>query len=162
MKRWPEVNINWLMFGKGEMFASLPLNASALQYDSNNDAEARKHGEGDYDLFSQPQVSDPEKLVVDCVEAPETNKEIPLTQEDEPTPPAVECQERSEPVEPLKKPLDLPPLIQTIQTEPQPRENCINESVPAQGVNDGNLAKKRIERIVVFYSDHTFSEYLPE
>ena len=28
IKRWPEVNINWLMLGKGEMYGGVPLSVS--------------------------------------------------------------------------------------------------------------------------------------
>ncbi len=30
IKRWPEVNINWLMLGKGEMYGGVPLSLSLI------------------------------------------------------------------------------------------------------------------------------------
>lgn len=78
VKRWPEININWLMFGKGEMFVGLPngvpdygrsteaesaqeaTSTSGLASLPKSDAPLEEQAEApllqEYDLFSQPAV----------------------------------------------------------------------------------------------------------
>jgi len=75
VKRWPEVNINWLMFGKGEMFVGLSnsqdthssmdtqtaVDPQEFQEDSlpvasesPSSIDSTQDHIGEYDLFSQP------------------------------------------------------------------------------------------------------------
>ncbi len=78
VKRWPEININWLMFGKGEMFVGLsggvpnhdqsiesglvqsPAPEPVVPYLSEVESSSEVLGESsraqEYDLFSQPSV----------------------------------------------------------------------------------------------------------
>jgi len=80
VKRWPEININWLMFGKGEMFDGLSNHASNSSHPTESEPVIERTQEPvtesvpdvketssevtntqpvqEYDLFSQP-VSEP-------------------------------------------------------------------------------------------------------
>ena len=52
IKRWPEVNINWLMLGQGEMYASVPLNVQGHGERPASSAASTREAE-QYDLFAQ-------------------------------------------------------------------------------------------------------------
>ena len=58
VKRWPEVNINWLMFGMGEMYATVPLNV-AEHPTPETAQQPERHEVEQYDLFEQPQPPAP-------------------------------------------------------------------------------------------------------
>lgn len=60
VKRWPEVNINWLMLGKGEMYEGGSLSGqsggAAVPEEQSLFVQptAQPYSSGDFDLFSQP------------------------------------------------------------------------------------------------------------
>jgi len=107
VKRWPEININWLMFGKGEMYVGLPNSTQEthhsqdaqpktepIKQDEDSLPEAsepfntieptREHVE-EYDLFSQPSpqtvspLSKPQP--VPPVSVPNLDLQTPQTQD---------------------------------------------------------------------------------
>lgn len=159
MKRWPEVNINWLMFGKGEMFVAPPLYAPLEQKLAEKEIDIKEQPQADeYDLFSQPQVPSVEGLdeaaVLDeKVSVPPVMLGLPAENESQEKPqvPAMSHSSAAEMVHISLKSID-----------EQPHENCVDESKSKGTVENNNLVKKKIERIVVFYEDRTFCEYLPE
>lgn len=159
MKRWPEVNINWLMFGKGEMFVAPPLNAPLVQKSDENegDFQDQPHTE-EYDLFSQPQVlsvEEPEGAYV-----PDEEGAVPPAVQGVPT----DNESQEKPQVPAMPHPSAAEIVHTSQNsiDEQPHENCVDESKSIGAVEKKNLVKKKIERIVVFYEDRTFCEYLPE
>lgn len=152
MKRWPEVNINWLMFDKGEMFASLPLNvtstkASPVTSVSNTSAQAVEP-----DLFSQFDVSD---------------FETPTKVEDQKTDEPANISDLAESIQDNR--IDAARVGESTE-KLQLDENRINETpspvahVHRNLVASTNIATsvKKISKIVVLYDDHSFAEYFPE
>ena len=162
MKRWPEVNINWLMFGKGEMYVNPPINSSSAPVEELQEVSDNISGTVDYDLFSQPSVTENSEATSQSVNLSGTEEKAQPEVEDPDVEPATESPEDEVPVS------SQPPLLNDIPQSrfappvPQPRENCVNETNTPSGQEKAILAKKNIEKIVVFYSDHTFGEYYPE
>ena len=162
MKRWPEVNINWLMFGKGEMYAAPPLNVSANAAAESEMISGQKQQSDTFDLFSQPELD-----VVNSVEKPsndivQNERERMPVKEGKSVVQLAEERDVHVPFE-RKEGLMADSISNKYSVPPaQPHENCIDETVLMTDGDKAILANKRIERSVVFYSDHTFSDYLPD
>ena len=165
MRRWPEININWLMFGKGEMFAdpsSLQPSRPAPAADIAPAAEP--------DLFSLPPDEPPASPSQPQPEppAPQTQPkpELPTSPlQPQPEPPAPQPQTQPETPAPQPDPVveaAFPPSG-TSNPAPQPQINenrlyaAPQPSVPVQP----NPAPRRAVKVIVFYSDQTFSEFTP-
>ena len=160
VRRWPEVNINWLMFGKGEMFAGAPLNAApvaptpvATTPMPAAPSTPQQQREAEPDLFSQPEeiVEQPPVEVPQYV-APAVPQPQPQPQPQPVVAPVVEPQPQIQP---------------SIQPQPQPKvqmqENRINEIAEAVVEPQPIVAKqKKMVKMIIVYDDHTFSEYYPE
>ena len=55
------------------------------------------------------------------------------------------------------------PAVQREQpSTPQLSENRVYDLPKPAGVENKNLVKKRIKKVVILYDDHSFSEYYPE
>ena len=168
VRRYPEIDINWLMFGKGEMYVpsyATPLQtpvqvAPPVRRDSPVGNTERKQ-DVDMDLFSSVN------------EAPAGNQ-APQTpamggmlqgQVQQPAQPASSIRQEDVPQQVVEK-REVP------QVAPQPTpvaeqlpvdENRKNESVCMVDGKEPILAKqKKIVKFVVLYDDHTFSEFYPE
>lgn len=168
VRRWPEVNINWLMFGKGEMFAGAPLNVAPVAPAPVTPTPVatpmpaapstpQQQREAEPDLFSQPE---------EIVEQPPV--EVPQY-----VAPAVPQPQPQPQIQPQPQPVVAPvvepqPQIQpSIQPQPQPKvqmqENRINEIAEAVVEPQPIVAKqKKMVKMIIVYDDHTFSEYYPE
>lgn len=160
VRRWPEVNINWLMFGKGEMFAGAPLNVAPVAPTPVTTtpmpaapSAPQQQREAEPDLFSQPEeiVEQPPVEVPQYV-APAVPQPQPQPQPQPVVAPVVEPQPQIQP---------------SIQPQPQPKvqmqENRINEIAEAVVEPQPIVAKqKKMVKMIIVYDDHTFSEYYPE
>ena len=165
MRRWPEININWLMFGKGEMFAD----PSSLQ-PARPAPAAYPLPSPEPDLFSLPPDEPPSSQLQPQPEAPSPQPQ-PLAeppapqQEPQPEPPAPQPKPQPESPESQPEPVieaTLPPAGTPIPaSQPQLNENRLyvppQPSVPVQP----NPAPRRAVKVIVFYSDQTFSEFTP-
>lgn len=170
VRRWPEVNINWLMFGKGEMFAGAPLNVAPVAPTPVTPTPVatpmpaapstpQQRREAEPDLFSQPEeiVEQPPVEVPQYV-APAVPQPQPQSQpQPQPQPQPV--------VAPIVEPQ--PQIHPSIQPQPQPKvqvqENRINEIAEAVVEPQPIVAKqKKMVKMIIVYDDHTFSEYYPE
>ena len=164
VRRWPEVNINWLMFGKGEMFAGAPLNAApvaptpvATTPMPAAPSTPQQQREAEPDLFSQPE----EIVEQPPVEVPQYV--APAVPQPQPQP---QIQPQPQPVvAPIVEPQ--PQIQPSIQSQPQPKvqmqENRINEIAEAVVEPQPIVAKqKKMVKMIIVYDDHTFSEYYPE
>ena len=162
MKRWPEVNINWLMFGKGEMYVNPPINSSSAPVEELQEVSDNISGTVDYDLFSQPSVTENSEATSQSVNFSGTEEKTQPEVADPDVEPAIESPEDAVLISSQSPSLNEFPQSRYTPPAPQPRENCVNETNTPSGQEKAILAKKSIEKIVVFYSDHTFSEYYPE
>lgn len=179
IKKWPEINISWLMFGTGEMYAGLPLNApqsaikpiqnagqqtsvqtvtSSVEEDVAPQSDAQDGGE--YDLFSQPMSKDAEPLPK-RVEQPSPSMKIEEEKIDFPqhVQPSIQ-QATTQVTSKIVQPTEI--SIETIPDNYQHNENRVFDSpqppMPPQTI----LTKKKIVKMIVLYDDHSFSEYYPE
>lgn len=151
VKRWPEVNINWLMFGKGEMFAGVPLSVEPEETVISNPSDNEEPME--FDLFSQPvdRPAELQKVSESVREAVAEDAAGPIVEDQHP--------EESVPDKSVGK---------SVKT--QVNENRLNDAAGTPGFVQPNLVnatsaipmKKKIAKIVVLYEDHSFSEYFPE
>ena len=153
MKRWPEVNINWLMLGKGEMYAGVPLNVPQTSESLKPNPASTEQ----YDLFSQP-ISQQETIADDSYKVSRTVVEVADPPISEPHPGLENRPSQELSASFGSSPVKNPNFVQ----ETEPHENRINESgqtsVPAQAI----LGKKKVFKVIVLYDDHSFSEYYPE
>lgn len=161
IRRWPEVNINWLMFGTGEMYASVPIGVSSTSTSTPVSEVVHEPESSDFDLFSQPVDSE---VAVETVGSVGSGSVYPDTNVS--GSPVVDnsLSENVKDVEPVspEKPLDSP--------NPQLAENRVYDSEQANDtvqpilVNESKSSNqgKKIKKIVILYDDHSFSEYYPE
>lgn len=149
IRRWPEVNINWLMFGKGEMFVTQPV--TQLSYATS---------------VSEPRPAAPvsEPIREPIVSAVPQPQEV-LVPEASLFEPNLFSQSEESPVKVVEEPVAAAP-VEDVLTPQEPSAAQLNEnrveaparpSVPVQP----NLPHKKAVKIIVLYDDHTFSEYCP-
>ena len=160
VRRWPEVNINWLMLGKGEMYASVPLNAQGQEHRDEEPAMGR-HEQEQYDLFAQPEPPTPPKPREEPrVEAKPVAQYESVVEErtvvQEPAP----RWPMAEPVEPT---MPTPPVAEeTVRPTAQPAENGVEAPLSAPAAVQPTQKKKKVVKMIVVYDDHSFAEYYPE
>jgi hypothetical protein len=141
------------------MFVAPPLNAPLVQKSDENEGDVQDQPQTEeYDLFSQPQVlsvEEPEGAFV-----PDEEGAVPPAVQGVPT----DNESQEKPQVPAMPHPSAAEIVHTSQNsiDEQPHENCVDESKSIGAVEKKNLVKKKIERIVVFYEDRTFCEYLPE
>src|SRR5574344_147571 len=175
---YPEIDINWLMFGKGEMYITnrtnpgmaLPNVAMPPQVPSPVSPQVSSATplpiNETFDLFSP--IDNTESL------ASEVSKSSPIV------PPSDSARTKEEPtqsttsLEYSPKNLFIPSEETTVSvpktTTPMPesaqplhRENRVDDFSKPTHPNEAILSStKKIAKIIVMYADHTFSEYFPE
>ncbi len=160
VKRWPEVNINWLMFGKGEMYAGVPL--SVLE-PVQHTVESQSAGQAteQYDLFTtQAQPDTPvsnEPPVFSPTPSPMRQEPTPTlstTPEVVPQSPTPVAPSPSQPTAPVRE------LAEAAMA--QPAENGVEAAQPSPMAVQPTQKKKKVVKMIVVYDDHSFSEYFPE
>lgn len=191
IKRYPEININWLMFGSGEMMVSDVLSTkTTLQ--SSNVATQPVREEVDREMYAQ---IDGNKSIVsaggesgrptdnfkDVVNRTQIEKSDNLTLFDTEEPTLFSDYASSKPLEKLsvseassyyslqdQSPKKAPARSFSSQ-EKSDEETKKNDVSPTYAVLDENTTNqfvttchKRIVKMVILYDDHTFAEYFPE
>lgn len=163
VRRWPEVNINWLMFGNGEMFATLPLNAQS---------SSQQFTTSQHDMHQQNNVVTENRDLFSQVDSDTTSQSSSHVSE------SSELFNNNERDIPEAANNDVSSLVSTqnhhdvtVKSEiSQPAENRVNEVPKESGLVQPILAPngvmpskgKKIAKIVVLYDDRTFAEYFPE
>ena len=163
MKRWPEINISWLMFGKGEMYVSpVEMQHTSVQQQAI-DQETTESQPVEYNLFSQPALAAEEQV-------PQNDNNSVLKEKMQQSgKQEVSSSDKNMPLPHI--PTDNPAEKQSVVTpkvvknnEP-PKADEISSKSPSKvdvPVQVNVMTKKRIEKIVVLYDDHSFAEYFPE
>lgn len=160
VKRWPEVNINWLMFGKGEMYASVPLSVPEPEQRA---AESQPTGQPteQYDLFTPqaqpavPVVSEPQTTYASKPPArPEVAPAVADAPKVEPQSPTPVAPPPSQPTVPVREVAEAPMA--------QPAENSVEATQSASAAVQPTQKKKKVVKMIVVYDDHSFAEYYPE
>ena len=142
IRRYPEIDANWLLLGKGQMYASGAIESPAVSEPT---------------LFAPPPPSPatvytpvPEQeLASEPVE--EEREEIRETE----NPRSFENREQSQAcLNESRRSQDLPDLAKVEREQ----ENGEEKKEPAPEADNG----RRLVKILFFYDDHSFSEYRPE
>ncbi|MBR1835241.1 MAG: helix-turn-helix transcriptional regulator [Bacteroidales bacterium] len=162
MKRWPEININWLMFGKGEMYVTQSSSVPMEQVDKADGSETTQVEATDYDLFSQPpldiadQPLQKQQKVENNTDFQQVENQPPVQDQHQPNPmpPIVEQMPVTQPVSEYKEEF---PSQKTLL-----HENYTESEHKPEARVQQTLPKKKIVKMVVLYDDHTFAEYFPE
>lgn len=143
MRRWPEININWLMFGKGEMYVP---QEQQVHYSSPIEP----------DLFSQPE----DTLEQPVRELPEfTQPSTPLIPN--PVAPASNTVETPTTKNHQVSVYSTNPDDSPVAAEPQPNENRVNNPNPEPEPVQPNLDNRRLVKIIFVYDNLTFQEVTP-
>ena len=184
VKRYPEVNIYWLMFGKGEMYDTGNMPAPVITAESSNEKEKKPILQPEsFDLFSSQGFSPMgERLeaTVDKGTKEEKSKvsaskpvyrplqgvqeQLSVAEEDDsgsPTPISSSAVKSgyTAPHSPQPVANQQAPVVSTASNmQTFPHENRSDESVQGNGA----VRRKRIVKFIVLYDDHSFSEYYPE
>lgn len=162
MKRWPEINISWLMFGKGEMYVS----PSEMQHPTVQEQpivhETTESQQDEYDLFSQPAFTAEELVTqndnnsVHKVEMQQSEKQDKSTIDKIKAVPYT-------PTNNLPEDQNVMTKNETKNNETHSTDEILTKETNKVGVPvQINVTRKKIEKIVVLYNDHTFAEYFPE
>lgn len=161
VKRWPEININWLMFGKGEMYVS--SNGTQPVTDSSKKGQVissiAAQGEKQFDLFSQPgdYSNNGDAVVSESTLVSGKVEDAHVAQNVDNSFPREELSFNSMPSQDVNNKATIPPQ----GASAQPNENSMNEVAQKSDSVQPSLNKK-IVKLIVLYDDHTFSEYYPE
>ena len=160
IKRWPEVNINWLMFGMGEMYASVPLNAPERR-ERVAEAPVAKGEAEQFDLFSSqerpevaPTVSDKRPSEVASVQRPTPPVDKAVTpQEESPVLSSGEAKPTSS---------AMPAPKEQVAQDGQNTDNSAEAPIVVSDHSQPMQKKKKVVKMIVMYDDHSFAEYYPE
>ncbi len=135
---YPEVNMEWLMFGKGPLFKGSEISEKANADEHLN--SVLPHGLTSVDLFSDMNTEPGKDFHTE-----NDFKNVPIQPE-------------------YTKPDDMPKEA----LFPLKENKTINSETPGgepetkkQGLENGNRSTKTILKIVEFYSDNTYREYFP-
>lgn len=76
----------------------------------------------------------------------------------------VYAKENASPLQRGDDPAAVPPVVQFAKNpvDSQVDENRVNGTAKPDGAEKRILAKKRVSKVIIFYDDHSFSEYYPE
>jgi transcriptional regulator with XRE-family HTH domain len=163
MKRWPEINISWLMFGKGEMYVSPSEFQQTTVQPQSIEQETAESQPVEYDLFSQP------ALAAEAQVPQNDNNSVLKEKMQQPGEQDISSNDMNKPLPYI--PTDNPAEKQTVVTQKvvknnePPKADEISTKDPDKvdvPVQVNVMTKKRIEKIVVLYDDHSFAEYFPE
>ena len=163
MKRWPEINISWLMFGKGEMYVSplemqqTPVHQQAIEQETTESQPV------EYDLFSQPSLTAEEQT------SQNDNNSVLKEKMQQPGKQDISSNDMNKPLPyiPTDNPAEKQSVVtkKVVKNNEPPKTDEISTKDPDKvdvPVQENVMTKKRIEKIVVLYDDHSFAEYFPE
>jgi len=140
LKRFPDLNSDWLIFGKGPMYKDINNAFSDKSFSSLQSNEP--------DLFSMPIVEE----LPDIIHQEVQEKELePIIEEPTITPDKVDISVQNK-NETLYEAVEKEKVLVT--------EDKVTEN--KKEIRTDTINNKTIEKIVIFYSDRTFREYFPD
>ncbi len=162
LKRYPEISTEWILFGEGPMMKSF----------SAQEAQITPLPE------PAPQAVPPKPFKMELFADDDTEKEKEARENGESSPEKVENPSENQPVESPNRSIEtvLEKPSEKAETIPEPKSTL--DAVPKEPkfINPDSTVEKfpgikkpvvqknnrRLEKIVMFYTDKTFSEYYPE
>lgn len=176
MQRWPDININWLMFGTDDMLVD-PATPSAPVAVAQQESEPDLFSQSLFDIPEPPaltpmQAPDPEPAMdpdpipetpqpepVRVPESPQVQPApVPEPPQVQPAPAPVSPQPQADPA-PMAPQVAQQPLVEA--PKPQLDENRLYESAPASVPVQAIPGEKRLVKVILLYSDHTCEEFVP-
>ena len=132
IRRYPEIDANWLLLGKGQMYGQLGIR--------NEESVIRNQGfSSEPTLFSIPEAPPSPAPIANSIPEPDSTPE-----------PMEEEREENRKAENLQ---DLQDFVSAEREQEKEQE----KKEPAPISTD----KRRLVKILFFYEDHTFEEYRP-
>ena len=185
IRRYPEIDINWLMFGKGEMYEMGKREREVSPTPSRVDEVSRVYDVQENNVSIEKKKINEEASVVKKEETvpelfdvePDLFSSVPQQQSEKTI---VEAPIQSQTVNPIvgkesiaPKPASIVPQTSVSpQSEMRPRQaaapilSAAASATPQRLEGETPLppvpAGKKVVRLLVFYDDHTFGEYIPE
>ena len=151
VRRWPEININWLMFGQGEMYAGMPpqvaapapaVSSQVTDQGSQSTFHTSPAAYDEPDLFSQPAVAEPSVTAKPVVPRPTPAK-----------PDENHVNGSAKAVHPVQ------PIVADLPGEHDLR---VAEAVVVEPeVQGARPTPRKVVKVVYFYDDKTFEEFFP-
>ena len=170
IKRWPEVNINWLMFGNGEMYDG--LSSQSAQREPVQTKEPKQSTVAsvteqaqEFDLFTQPATPVAKKTAPSNPLPPTTAPTLPTGSEVNVTREIPASNYAPSPHQPTSDHPSVAVSANAAQHNPpsvELVENRLNENNLGSASVEPSLVKKKIVKMIVLYDDHSFAEYYPE
>ena len=165
MQRWPDININWLMFGTDDMLVD-PATPSAPVAVAQQESEPDLFSQSLFDIPEPPaattmQAPDPEPAMdPDPIPEPQQVQPAPVPESPQvqPAPAPVSPQPQADPA-PMTPQVAQQPLVEA--PKPQLDENRLYESAPASVPVQAIPGEKRLVKVILLYSDHTCEEFVP-
>lgn len=166
IRRFPEIDINWLMFGKGEMYDS------SHRYMGNSATQMAPVAHSTVEEPERPANSIASDVSADYAEPPRVNTAAANVQEvasgygepdlfsglSVPVQPAAPQRTTASSPQPVQPPEPV--------SEPEIRQVAENRADLAEQDSDSKetnlMKKKKIVKVVILYDDYSFSEYYPE
>ena len=158
VRRWPEVNISWLMFGKGEMYAGMPLNVPEAV--SHEDGQVvTENDTAQYDLFSTQ-----DETIKSAVSDTPSAYGVARPAQPVSSPKTVKAPEPLSAAATVAMPPQpsVPVHVAAETVSPQHAENVVETPKVASAPVQPTQNKKKVVKMIVLYDDHSFAEYYPE
>jgi transcriptional regulator with XRE-family HTH domain len=162
LKRYPEISTEWLLFGEGPMMK--PFTAREAQNEPSPEPV--------------PKTTPPKPFIMELFVDEDTAEDKEAGEMEESSPVKWGNQSENQQVEPQNPPLETMPEKPSEKTETIPEAEIAPVAVPEERkfINPDIEPEKlpdtkkpviqknnrRLEKIVMFYSDKSFSEYYPE
>lgn len=180
IRRFPEIDINWLMFGKGEMYESSHISHQSPKQESVQEMSVKQEsrtvieknivGNNASNNVSQ------EQAIPDLFSSLTQNNEYSDTKEVDKGSAVVRQDVNKMTEKPYSLNVTVPQNVvplgddsiannmknEKIIVDAQLDENCVNDTRQGSVRVDENLGRKRIVKVVILYDNHSFSEYYPE
>jgi len=159
IKRYPDISMNWILFGEGQMMNPYPSQPDESTITNEPLELDEKPKPRMMELFAaededeEVQPTHREELPIDNTSQPTEIQQDKLTkQESVPAPGKIETEEKSHPGKD-----EAEPGPQSMKSKPSVVAEPHEIKKPDQPVK----AVRKINKILVFYSDQTFVEYRP-
>lgn len=160
MTRWPEININWLLFGKGEMYEADYSKELEADNKTESSVDNNQQEPKEYDLFSQPTLLDGNNTKSVESKSPLIDKGRDTERRSNIR--GKETSGSNEYPESVKNTVLSNVEDKNPRDTDKAHENRVKQSPLSNDSIHANVVHKKIDKVVVLYADHTFVEYYPE
>lgn len=178
IRRFPEIDINWLMFGKGEMYESSYISRNNVKQESVQETAVNKNtrdifenGKNEESISNSSVKNIQAQAVPDLFstldEKSEKSDSKDFVKDNNVVRSDVNTQtdnffSKKTAVSNRILSTDNDDIREKKNENAELNENRMNDLRQGTAPVDENLGRKRIMKVVILYDDHSFSEYYPE